>query len=190
MRTTMLAPAGTTIGGGGGGGSGAGGGAICWAGAWAVCWPCAGAIWPPAGAICPPPAGGFVWAWLEVSVAAGGFWLCSFLLQAAKLRSKIALSTTAEIRERITLIFLFWLCRIGMRPAKQSNSRVRTTVQEEVRNRTNALRLEPDLGHPKQNCIASRLVLPATGIRQWPQPFPVVEPSPAPAKPGSPARPQ
>src|SRR5271169_2028046 len=29
MRTTILVPAGTTIGGGGGGGSGAGGGAIC-----------------------------------------------------------------------------------------------------------------------------------------------------------------
>src|SRR5271165_6232117 len=30
ILTTILVPAGTTIGGGGGGGSGAGGGAICW----------------------------------------------------------------------------------------------------------------------------------------------------------------
>src|SRR5208337_534159 len=39
MRTTMLAPAGTTNGGGGGGGSGA---AACCAGAGAICWAGAG----------------------------------------------------------------------------------------------------------------------------------------------------
>src|SRR5579875_1160708 len=92
MRTTMCVPAGTTNGGGGGGGGGVASafltGAGCCTGA--ACWEGA--------------ADGLLWA-DEVSfvAAVGGFWLG--LLQASIPATKIKLSTSADIRERMFFSF-------------------------------------------------------------------------------------